>query len=272
MSTQFCPNCGANVAGLNFCQNCGTNVTGFTQNPQPTSHNETPPYSQSAPQGQYPQGIANPMMQPNASNFSNQYVIPDNYVETKTIWQRIIGTLTFNVDVVEEIERREDLTSEARVLFFTVMAILAALQIAIVFTTDLYTLYNPIGSIIEILGEYLGLNYIFVIVLANVGKSLGGYGTETSKEEMIRVLSFAYIGRAISMFLNLLSEYLSSLFFLWLIAFIYSAAVFLFVLKRALDKGYGTAIAVLIVAFIIDAILTVVWYFIVGVIFGDTYL
>ncbi len=211
------------------------------------------------------------MMQGSVPPQSDQYVIPPNYVETKTIWQRIIGTLTFNVDVVEEIERRDDLTSEAKILFFTMMGVLAAIQIALVFTTDLYDLYNPVGSIIEIIGEYFGLNYVFVIVLAQVGKSLGGYGTDTSKEEMIRVLSFAYVARGISMLFNLLSEYVPSLFWIWFLVFLYSAAVFLFVLKRALDKGYGTAILTLIVASIIDVILTLAWYFIVSMVFGTTY-
>lgn len=293
MSSNFCPNCGNSVKpGAKFCEKCGYNIEApkgdqvpakQLDQQSPSSGYQTPPPKQEyyqPPQQQYGQPPAQYPPPYQQGGFMGRfakppdYIRPPNYVFTTTLSERIIGTMKMNVHVVEEIEDRPELQDEAKkLLLFSLLAITILNIISILTLTDAYNVESEIGTIVEIiLTRFVG-GLVYIYMLAKAGQSIGGRETRVDLDELVRVLSYAYFAVAISEVLSLATETTGSLG-LGLISFIYliyTFILFAFVIRRALDKGYGIAIITIIVAFIGVAVYQVLVGFLITEIFGDTY-
>ncbi|OLS24110.1 MAG: hypothetical protein HeimC2_23840 [Candidatus Heimdallarchaeota archaeon LC_2] len=284
MSKEFCPNCGKSVPqGAKFCEGCGHQLQaiksdGSKPQQQPPYQQQPPAYQQQTPayqqQGQYPPpqhqqgGFMNRFQKP------PDYVVPPNYVETTTMTQRIIGTTKMNVHVVEEIERRPDLQSEAQNLLIISLAIITLFEIiAILSLPEEYEVFSTVGTIAEtIFVNFLG-EFVLIYLLARIGKAIGGAETNTSTSEMIRMLSYAYVIRAIAQAINVMGRTNDSvgLSVVGSLAFFYSLIVFIFVIRRGLDKGYLITIFTIIVSVFIWIIFLGIGGIVLAEIFDDTY-
>lgn len=310
MSASFCPNCGNGVKpGAKFCEKCGYSMDpAKTEQPQggagqppvqqqpPQGYQQSPPqqqpYNQPAqpqyaqPQQQYGQpqhqygepGQYPPPYQQGGfmGRFAKppDYIRPPNYVFTETMTERIVGTLKRDVHVVEEIEDRPELQDEAQKLLVISLAIITILNIAAVLTqTDTYLIDSEIGTVFDIiLNRFVG-GFVYIYLLAKVGQSVGGAETRVDLQEMIRMLSYAYVSLAIYEALALISNSLGNSIFGLLVGiyYIYTLIIFAFVIRRALDKGYGTAILTIIIALILTLIYQIIVGEFISAIFGDTY-
>jgi hypothetical protein len=167
--------------------------------------------------------------------------------------ERIIGTMKMDVHVVEEIEDRPELQDEAQKLLVVSLVIITLFELIAIFSaTDVYAVESQMGTIIQtILLRFVG-GFVYIGLLAAVGKAIGGQETETSNQEMLRVLAYAYVASAIAEILSTIDDLSDNdaLFLIWLIFTFYSYMVFAFVIRRALDKGYGTAIITIVIAII----------------------
>ncbi len=118
---------------------------------------------------------------------------------------------------------------------------------------------------------YLGINYLSMIMIAGTGQAIGGAGTSVTPDEPICVLYYANVATAIAGQFDLLSEIYVVLGIPWLTVTFYSLAVFVFVVKRTLDKGLGTAFVTVIVAWILKTNVMIITDLIISAIFGGTY-
>lgn len=295
MSSNFCPNCGNSVKlGSKFCEKCGNSIesskggqapagTGKAMDqppPQQEKYYQPPQQSHAQPQqpyGQPPSQYPPPHQQGGfMGRFAKppDYIRPPNYVFTTTLSERIIGTMKMNVHVVEEIEDRPELQDEAKkLLLFSLLAITILNVISIFTLTETYTVTSEIGTIVEIiLMRFVG-GFVYIYLLAKVGQSVGGRETRVDLDELLRVLSYAYFAVAIYEVLSLMSNATGSLglALISLVFLIYTLILFAFVIRRALDKGYGTAILTIIIAFLGVAVYQMIVGFFLSEIFGDTY-
>ncbi len=210
------------------------------------------------PQGQYPQGqypySSNPMVVGGIVGGANlnteTYVPPAGYKDTVSITERIFGTLTFDIDVVEEIERREDLTQESRYLFGGILVLMVIFDM-------IAKMNNGIPAFNAFLGAFItrGIEYIvYVYALVYVGRGFGGYQTKVTVEEMIRVLSYALIATAIADLFEIIGIFVPIFNLLWFFGTLYAIAVFMYAVKRSLDQQWANAFAVVVISFIIRKI------------------
>ncbi len=263
MSALFCPNCGKSVPeGVKFCENCGYDLKSQKQSTsspqqQPPQYQQQPPQYQQQPpqyqqQGQYPP--------PQQGGFMNRfqkppdYIRPENYIETTTISQRVIGTMKMDVHVVEEIEARPELQGEAQKLLVISLALITIFQIISIFSLpDTYEIHSETGTIVlSILSNFVG-GYVLIYLIASIGKFIGGSETTTSTSEMLRMLSYAYVIMASSDVITGIAIVMDSyaLELIGSLLFLYSLIVFIFVIRRGLDKGYVTAIITLVISIIL---------------------
>ncbi len=180
----------------------------------------------------------------------NKYVIPAGYKETESIWQRIFGVLTFNIDIVEEIERREDLDKEGRILLGI------SLFVSFLANVIFEYLYPSTNSSFVFTFARLFITYfvgfpVYILAIAYVGKGLGGAGTETSPREIIRLLGYGLIATAIAQLLINLGNISLIIGLAGILAYIWAILVFMYCIKRALDQGWGLAFATVIIALIL---------------------
>lgn len=303
MSALFCPNCGKSVPkGAKFCESCGHGLQSkkdSTPSPQqqPPQYQQQPPQYQQQPpqyqqqQPQYQQGQYPPPNQ--EAGFMNRfqkppdYVRPPNYIETTTVSQRIIGTMKMNVHVVEEIEARPDLQSEALKLLIVSLIIKTLVEIiAVLSLPEVYIVNDQIGTIVErILASFVG-GFVYIYLIANIGQFIGGRETSTNTNEMLRMLSYAYVISAIADVVSVAEQIENAgvdleedslsglgifLMFAGFILIIYSFIVFAFVIRRALDRGYGIAIITIILSFVILIIFQILVTDATEAIFGETW-
>ncbi|RMG30557.1 MAG: hypothetical protein D6732_15940 [Methanobacteriota archaeon] len=181
---------------------------------------------------------------------SEVYTPPAGYKDTVSITERIFGTLTFDVDVVEEIERREDLTQESRYLFGGILVLMVIFDMIVSMNNGL----SPISAFLNALITR-GIEYvIYVFALVYIGRGFGGYQTKTTVDEMVRVLSYALVATALADLFEILGLFVSIFNLLWFFGSLYAAAVFVYAVKRSLDQQWGTAIAVVIISYIVRKI------------------
>ncbi|MCE7733368.1 MAG: zinc-ribbon domain-containing protein [Candidatus Heimdallarchaeota archaeon] len=284
MSSNFCPNCGNSVKpGAKFCEKCGYSIEAAKSNQAPESPAK-PVYQQPPPQQQYSQPPQQPYGQPPPQyqqggfmgRFSKppDYIRPPNYVFTTTLSERIVGTMKMNVHVVEEIEDRPELQDEAKkLLLFSLLAITILNIVSILTLTDTYKVDDEIGTIVNIILVRFAGGYVYIYLLAKVGQSVGGQETRVDLDELMRVLSYAYFAVAIYEVLSLLANSSGNLALAVIsgIFLIYTFILFAFVIRRALDKGYGTAILTIIIAFLGVAVYQTIVGILIFEIFGDTY-
>ncbi|MHA2253131.1 MAG: zinc-ribbon domain-containing protein [Candidatus Kariarchaeaceae archaeon] len=266
MSTKFCTQCGANNdADAVFCSACGNNfgASPAQKQQQPVGNMQPPRYTDPGyrpiPQQQDYQRA--------------EYIRPPDYVFTKSITERIMGTIKRDVDVVEEIEERTDLQDEAFKLLIFCFGFISLFTILTIFASSLYDVHSEGGTIIEIIVVTFGGGFTFIYATASIGKSIGGHRTDTSRDEIIRVTSYAYVLKVIERAVALLTETSDNILIdlILLVVWVYFIMVMMFVIKRSLDSGYGTAIITAIIAVIISIIVEVVLSILVELIIGDTY-
>ncbi|MHA2501438.1 MAG: hypothetical protein ACXAE3_01010 [Candidatus Kariarchaeaceae archaeon] len=289
----YCEDCGTQLnANSLFCGNCGKK-TGSGSNGEPVyqatqqtmdgpastmSFQTAPNQQQQAPNYQQPNHRYQQGYQPGSQPpmyHQSDYIRPADYQFTTSMTQRIMGTLRRDIDVVEEIEEREDLNAEATRLLLINFSIIALFNIMGIFAfPQYYLVINPIGSIVEIVAlQFIG-GFLFIQMIASVGKSFGGQKTDTSNEEMRRVLAYAYTALVVEGILYFLSDmYFDSglLLIAWLVSLLYAFFVFLFAVRRALDTGFGTAFISIVVAYIGRLIVNFIILYVIFSIFGDTY-
>jgi hypothetical protein len=276
MSSKFCRECGKQL-GENelFCSNCGTKVLQtetVQEQPQQGVPNRQEMYS-GATQYQSP-NYQQPNQGMNYQQFGyREHQFPPNYQPTDSAVDRIVGTLKRDEHVIEEIEYRKELQQEAIKLLIVNFLFLSFVRIITVFTVSFrYEVYLPLGAIVEIiLTQFIG-GLAFIYAVASIGGSIGGSETQTDRDEMIRVLSYAYVARVIENLVSLIDDIISNpaTGIIWVIVLIWSALVVLKAIKQALDKGYGTAIISVVIAFIVQVIANGILVTIVESIFGGT--
>ncbi len=305
MSEKYCSTCAAkNSPDAVFCANCGTKMgenvpdarksdvppQQYQQSPpsqpqppqyippisnqqpppqQPPQYQQQPPqYQQQSPQyQQYP-----PPYQPGYRGFHKpDYIRPPNYVFTTSIKERIIGTLKFDMHVVEEIEERKDLQDEAQKLLLACFSIISVLSIISILSSSYWIVHSPLSTIIEIVLTTFLSGFIFIIFSAKVGQTIGGKKTIVDKEEILRVSAYAYVAYVIERILFLVSGANVLIGLLWVISFFYFLALMTFVLRRAFDTGYIPTIVTIVISLIGTFIVYVIILVITGSIFGLSY-
>lgn len=279
----YCKECGIkNDDESIFCTSCGKKLgddsVRSTIVNQPHTYQQPSAHEQQGYQPQ--QGYQKPRHQqsyPQYGRFFPQpmgYIRPQDYQFTQSVSERIVGTLKANIHVVEEIEERKDLQSEANKVFIISLIIIAIFKIVSVFISPYWVIYSVSGSIIEIILLTLINGYAFVYLCASIGQRFGKHETQVDRDEILRVLSYAYIAKAIEQILSVVDDIYSNTFtfILWGISWLYALYIVGFALTRALDRGWGTTIGTVIVVSIIIVIITFVLYMIMAAIFGTTYI
>lgn len=245
-----------------------------------TPYNQNQSYQQgyqtNPNQGTYipPQQVAGGYPPSNFRSNPNQYIIPPNYQNTTTIWERIMGTLKADVHVVEEIERRKDLQDEAQKLLIINFTVISFVKIlSVLFFSDLWVVVNPLGAALEIILNTFGVGFLYIILIAEIGDRIGGATSEVDREEIIRVLAYAYVAFSLADFISLVDDMLAVFMFtlFWLVAFFYSGYVFIFAVRRSLDSGWGVAILTVLIALFIRSIVSGIIDSILIALFGGTY-
>ena len=139
--------------------------------------------------------------------------------------------------------------------------------------TNTYTVDSEIGTIVEVILKRFVGGFVYIYLLARVGQKVGGQETRVDLDELMRVLSYTYFAVIILEVLSLLASTSGSIA-LSLVAGIYglyTLILFAFVIRRALDKGYGTAILTIIIALIGLLVYLMIIGALLGGIFGTTY-
>lgn len=166
-----------------------------------------------------------------------------------SIFGRIIGTLTFKRDVVEDIERSPGLTLEASIL------------IIIAWICGVFSAYiseQPPGLDITLIFIFVISQAIFTLawflVAAILGNACGG---ETSFLEIVRCMGYAYIISVLQIIPGLMiytNTFSTLAGIITLLIYIWALINTIFVLSVALDKGIISAAIIGLIAVIIALI------------------
>ncbi|MCY3414400.1 MAG: hypothetical protein INQ03_22325 [Candidatus Heimdallarchaeota archaeon] len=280
----FCPQCGERVTNNQTINQSPQGQQGYGQPPQQGFGQNYPPqgqqgygqpsqqgYGQNYPpqQGYPPQGYGQPGFQQFPPGYRQRridYIRPEGYVFTKTMLERILGTLKSDVDVVEEIEEREDLMDEAKKVLIGAFSIITLFHFILINVSTAYTIYSPVLSFIEILLSTFVGGYVFIISIAFLGKRIGGHNTQIDTNEIIRVLAYAYVARALSQIFSVINNISDSsfIYFIWFLFSLYSYFVVAFATRRAMDTGWGLTIITIIPAIIVRFFVEIIIVMFIG--------